>query len=302
MKIDTIFYLIGQGFQNILKNRLISIAAITTIGISIFIVAIFSSISLNIDYILENAENKMGITVFFNEDTGETRVLEIKKVLENRTDVYDVEYISAEQAWSNFRQSYFKDREEYLAGYEGENPLVGSESLVVYFEDIDTSSTLVEYISSLPDVRKVEQDQYFVSLMDELKRFVSIFSLILTGLLLLMSLFLISNTIKLGISTRQKEIQIMKYIGATDSFIRGPFIIEGIIIGLLGTILPIALLVVFYTETTVAITTRFVFMSDVLVFMPIGQLLFRIMPLVLIISIIIGFLGSILTVNRYLKV
>ncbi len=302
MKIDTIFYLIGQGFQNILKNRLISIAAITTIGISIFIVAIFSSISLNIDYMLENAENKMGITVFFNEDTGEARILEIKKVLENRSDVYDVEYISAEEAWSNFRQSYFKGREEQLAGYEGENPLEGSESLVVYFEDIDTSSILVDYISSLPDVRKVEQDQYFVALMDELKRFLSIFSLILTGLLLLMSLFLISNTIKLGISTRQKEIQIMKYIGATDSFIRGPFIIEGIIIGLLGIIIPMVLLVVFYTETTVAITSKFIFMSDILMFMPIGQLLFRIMPLVLIISILIGFLGSILTVNRYLKV
>ncbi len=302
MKIETIFYLIGQGIQNIFKNRLISIATITTIAMSIFVVATFSAISMNIDYMLEKAENKMGITVFFNEGTEEKRELEIKSILEKRTDVYEVEYISADQAWESFKESNFKGREEQLAGYEGENPLIGSESLVVYFEDIDTSSALVEYISSLPDVRKVEQDQFFVSLMDETKRFLSIFSIILTAVLLLMSLFLISNTIKLGISTRQKEIQIMKYIGATDSFIRGPFIIEGIIIGLLGTILPIVLLVVFYTETIVAIGEKFVFMSDVIVFMPIGDLLLRIMPLVLITSILIGFLGSILTVNRYLKV
>ncbi len=302
MRLETIFYLVGQGFSNIFKNRLISIAAITTIAISIFIVATFSAISLNIDYILDNAENKMGVTVFFKEDTSEKRILEIKSILENRRDVYEVKYISADEAWESFKASHFEGDENGLAGYDGENPLKGSESLIVYFDDIDTSSVLVSYIETLPDVRKVNQSKQLVSIMDDLNRFVSIFSLTLISILLLMSLFLISNTIKLGISTRQKEIQIMKYIGATDSFIRGPFIIEGALIGILGTILPIILLVVFYTETTVAIADKFSIMSDVLVFIPIGILLAKIMPIVLVVGIVIGLLGSILTVNRYLKV
>ncbi len=302
MKLETIFYLISQGFQNIFKNRLMSIAAITTIAVSIFIISIFSAISLNIDYMLEKAENKIGITVFFKENTSEKRILEIKEVLNNRKDVYEVEYISADQAWENFQNTYFEGREGELAGYEGENPLIGSESLVVYFDDIDTSNVLVNYISSLPDVREVKQAKYLVSLMEDLKRFISYFSIILIGVLLIMSLFLISNTIRLGISTRQKEIQIMKYIGATDSFIRGPFVIEGIIIGLLGSVLPLLLFVFSYTKTTITITEKFVVMSDVLAFIPLGQLFSQILPLVLIVSIGVGLLGSILTVNRYLRV
>ncbi len=302
MKLETIFYLISQGFQNIFKNRLMSIAAITTIAVSIFIVAMFSTISLNIDYMLEKAENKIGITVFFKENTSEKRILEIKEVLNNRKDVYEVEYISAEQAWKNFQETYFEGREGELAGYEGENPLIGSESLVVYFDDIDTSNVLVDYISSLPDVREVKQAKYLVSLMEDLKKFISYFSIVLIAVLLIMSLFLISNTIRLGISTRQKEIQIMKYIGATDSFIRGPFIIEGIIIGLLGSILPLLLIVFSYTQATITISEKFVVMSDILTFIPLGQLFSQILPVVLVVSIVIGLLGSILTVNRYLKV
>ncbi len=302
MRFETIFYLIKQGFQNILKNHLMSIAAITTIGVSIFIVAIFTAISLNIDYMLDKAENKIGITVFFNEGTKEERMIEIKDILEARSDVYQVEYISADKAWEDFKNNYFEGREDQLAGYNNENPLVGSESLVVYFDDIDTSRVLVDYITSLPDVREVKQAQYLVKLMEDINSFVSVFSIILISILLLMSLFLISNTIRLGISTRQKEIQIMKYIGATDRFIRGPFIIEGIIIGLLGTILPLILVTVFYTQATIAIATRFSVVTDILVFIPISELFSQILPIALIVGIVIGLLGSIITVNRYLKV
>ncbi len=302
MKLETYFYVLGQGIQNIFKNRLMSIAAITTIAVSIFLVTLSYSITANLDYILENAENKIGVTVFFNEGTTEDRILEIKGLLENRKDVFKVNYISADMAWERFKIKYFEGREEQLAGYEGENPLEGSESLEVYFDDIDTSHTVVAYINSLPDVRAVKQAKYIVTFIDNMHGLVKFFSIILISILMVLSVFLIATTIKLGISTREKEIQIMKYIGATDMFIRGPFIIEGIIIGIIGSLVPLILVFVFYSETTASLLNQFSVLSDFLVFIPIGRLFSRLAPIALGSGMAVGFLGSILTLNRYLKV
>ncbi|PKM55266.1 MAG: ABC transporter permease [Firmicutes bacterium HGW-Firmicutes-5] len=302
MKIRTIFYLMGQGFMNIIKNQLMSFASITTISACIFMVGIFYTVSVNMDYMLDAIETTMGMTVFFDEGTSEEQIIEIKGLLEARNEVHKVNYISPEEAWTNFKNEYFSGREDQLAGFEGENPLKDSASLEVYFARLETQKDLVAYIESLPNVRNIRQAEQVVEIMQSFNTLVRYSSLVLVAILLIISIFLISNTIRLGISTRQKEIEIMKYIGAKDAFIKGPFIIEGAIIGIIGAVIPLSIIYVFYEKVIDVVTTEFVLISNYLIFMNIMDIYKNLVPMAALFGILIGLIGSRLTIHKYLKV
>lgn len=301
MKIRTVFYLISQGFVNMFKNRLMTMAAITTIAACIFVVSIFYIVGANVSYMLDAVENNLGITVFFEYDVSQERIQEIKSLVEARSEVYRVEYISPEEAWENFKGSYFEGREDQLSGFEGENPLEDSASLIVYFDDLDTQAALSSYVESLPDVRYIRQAEHVVGIMQSINQLVRYASLILVTVLVIISMFLISNTVRLGISTRQKEIEIMRYIGAKNSFIKGPFIIEGILIGTIGTIIPLGIVYYFYNDVTVSLSGQFSLLSSFLIFMNVDELFRTLIPIAAGVGVLIGLIGSRLTIGRYLK-
>lgn len=301
MKFRTIFYLMKQGVVNIFKNQLMSIAAITTIAACIFVISIFYIVGSNVEYMLDAVETNMGITVFFDYDTSQERILEIKQLLEVRKEVHLVDYISPEQAWEGFKASYFEGKEDQLSGFEGDNPLEDSASLVIYFDDLDTQKSLASYVESLPDVRYIRQAEQVIEVMQSFNQLVRYSSLVLVVILVIISVFLISNTIRLGISTRKKEIEIMKYIGAKDSFIKGPFIIEGMLIGLIGTVIPLGLIYYFYEKATVTLTSQFDLLSSFLVFKDIHVIYVTLAPIAAGIGILIGLVGSRLTIGRYLR-
>jgi len=301
MKPRTVLYLIGQGFVNIFRNRLMSIAAITTITACILVISIFYIIGSNVAYMLDAVETNMGITVYFEYGTEQERILEIKQLLEVRNEVHKVDYISPEQAWEGFKASYFEGKEDQLAGFEGDNPLKDSASLVVFFADLDSQRALANYIDSLPDVRHIIQAEQVTDIMQSFNQLVQYASLVLVVILVIISIFLISNTVRLGISTRKKEIEIMKYIGAKDSFIRGPFIIEGIIIGLFGTAIPLGLIYYFYDQATAALTGQFALLNSFLIFKDINEIYSVLVPVAAATGILIGLLGSRLTIGRFLK-
>ena len=301
MKISTVFYLIGQGVRNMFKNRLMSVAAITTISACIFVVSVFYIVGANISYMLDAVENNMGITVFFEYEVTQERILEIKDLLEARSEVHRVEYVSPEDAWESFKSSYFQGREDQLAGFEGENPLEDSASLIVYFEDLDTQKGLSDYVASLPDVRYIRQAEQVVNIMQSINQLVRFSSLALVTILVIISVFLISNTVRLGIATRKKEIEIMRYIGAKDSFIRGPFVIEGILIGVIGTAIPLGVVYYFYEDVTLRLAQQFSLLSNFLIFMDVSELFTVLIPLAGGVGILIGLLGSRFTIGRYLR-
>jgi len=301
MKARTIFYLIGEGIANLFKNRLMSMAAVTTITACIFVISVFYIVGNNVEYILDTVETNLGITVFFEYDTTEERILEIKQLLEVRNEVHEVTYISAEDAWETFKVSYFEGKEDQLSGFEGDNPLEDSASLVVFFEDLDTQKSLASYVESLPDVRYIRQSEQVVDIMQSINQLVRYSSLALVVILVIISIFLISNTVRLGISTRRQEIEIMKYIGARDSFIRGPFIIEGILIGLIGTAIPLVIIYFLYDQATVSIAGQFDLLKNFLVFRDITTIYRFLVPIAAAIGILIGLVGSRLTIGRYLK-
>lgn len=301
MKLRTIFYLMGQGIGNLFKNRIMTMAAITTIAACIFVVSIFYVVGQNIEYMLDAIETNMGITIYFEDGTTQERIQEIQKLLEVRKDVHRVEYISPEQAWENFKNNLFKGHEEQLAGFEGDNPLKDSASLIVYYADLDSQDQLLTYINSLPDIRYIREAREVTDVMQSLNALVRYGSVALVTILVIISVFLISNTVRLGISTRQKEIQIMKYIGARDSFIKGPFIIEGLLIGAIGTAIPLGVIHYFYDQVTTDLLSRFSILQDYMTFMALADIYKELVPVAAAVGILIGLIGSRMTIHRYLK-
>ena len=302
MKINTFGYCIEQGVINLYKNRLMSLASIGTISACILIIGIFYSIISNIDYMVNKFQDNIGVAVFFEENITQAQIDELKKTIGQREEVLSITYISAEEAWESFKADYFKGREQLLAGFEEENPLQNSASFQVFLSDLDKQVDLVTYIETLPGVSHIREDREVTNFIKSFSDLIKYASIILVAMLIIISVFLISNTVRLTIELRKREINIMKYIGATDAFIRGPFIIEGAAIGLVGAFIPLGIIFYSYTDIITKIMQKFIILDDYLMFMPVGSIFVRLVPVSIIIGAGIGVVGSMLTIHKHLRV
>lgn len=298
MRISTFFYTIRQGFRNIFRNKLFSLASIATITACLFLFGVFYAIVLNLENMVKTAEEGVSVTVFFEEDTDDATIEIIGQRILERVEVAKVVFVSADEAWESFREEYLG---EYADGFT-ENPLEGSANYEVYLSDVSLQSDLVTYLQSIPEVRKINQSQ---STADMLTGFNSLLGYISAGIILILfgvSIFLISNTVTIGINVRKEEISIMKYIGATDFFVRCPFVVEGMIIGLVGAAIPLVIIYFLYNEVVTYMLSRFSILTSLLVFLPIEEVFTVLLPLSLAIGVGIGFIGSFTTVRKHLKV
>ncbi|MBQ7679542.1 MAG: permease-like cell division protein FtsX [Butyrivibrio sp.] len=298
MRISTLFYVIGQGFRNLTRNRWYTLASVATISACLFLFGMFYAIVQNFQNIVTEAEKGVSVTVFFGEDVTEDMILVIKAALEKRPEVERIEYISAEAAWEEFKVDYLK---EYADGFT-ENPLEDSASLAIYLNDVSMQPALVTYLESLPDVRKVNRSEMTASMLSGMNRLIAAISLGIILVLLLVSIFLISNTVRFGISVRREEINIMKYIGATDFFVRAPFVIESILIGIIGSMIPLVVTYFLYNQVILYVHNHFSILSSLLTFLPVEQVMDKLVPATVLIGVGIGLIGSITTVRRHLHV
>ena len=168
--------------------------------------------------------------------------------------------------------------------------------------DVSMQETLVTYLLSIEGVREVKQSEQIANTLTDLNRLIGYISAGIILILLGVAVFLISNTITVGIAVRREEIGIMKLIGATDYFVRAPFVVEGVIIGLIGAAIPLGILYVLYDQITVYIGEKFLFISNMMKFLPEDQVFRTLVPVALILGVGIGFLGSIITIRKHLKV
>ena len=302
MRIKTLWYCLIEGIKNLFKNRLMSLASILTIVASLFIVSIFYCITVNLNYTLDEFEHNIGIAIFFEDNVTENEMLTLKTQLEAREEVYQVTYISEEDAWNEFKGDYFEGREELLDGFDDDNPLAGSASLQVLFEDISRQDHLIRLLESEVIVRHVKEAREVAAIVENFNDLVAYISLALIVILSIISLFIISNTIRLGIALRKREINIMRYIGAKTLMIRGPFIVEGALIGLIGASIPLLAISYFYNQVVQSIITQFYLLKDFLVFIPVEELMVQLTPIMLISGASLGVIGSRFTIGRYLKV
>ena len=273
-----------------------------TMAACIFMFGIFFCIVQNFQHFVREAEEGVAVTVLFDEGTTEDEILEIGQGLTKRDGVSEVVYVSADEAWKSYQEIYFEGNTDAAEAFVDDNPLANSANLEIYMKDISKQDDLVSYIESLDKVRKVNRSDSVASTLTDFNRLVSYVSVAIIGLLLAVAIFLINNTVAIGISVRREEIGIMRLIGAKNSFIKAPFLIEGIVIGLVGAIFPLILLYFLYNKLITYVGTQFTGLNNVMDFLPAAQLFHTLLPVGMALGVGIGFFGSIVTIQRHLKV
>lgn len=302
MRINTLFYSIRQGFRNIGRNKMFSLASIATMSACIFMFGLFYIIVTNFTSMVRTAEESVAVTVFFDEGTTDERMEEIGQEIVKRAEVSRCVFVSAEEAWEDVKQNYFEGREDLAAAFQGDNPVANSAHYEIYLSDVSMQEVLVTYLESMPGIRSVKQSEMVANTLSDFNRLISYVSAGIILILLCVAVFLISNTVSVGISVRREEIGIMKLIGATDFLVRAPFVVEGMVIGLVGAFIPLALLHVLYERIILYISEKFNFIGSVLNFVAADEIFSTLIPVSVILGVGIGFLGSAITVRKHLKV
>lgn len=298
MRISTVFYTLRQGFGNLFRNKWFTLASIATISACLFLFGLFYAIVTNFQNIVKTAEEGVSVTVFFDEGIEDSRIQEIGELIQKRPEVSAINFVSAEEAWETFSEQYLG---EYKDGFT-ENPLEDSANYQIYLNDVSMQSALVTYLESLDGVRQVNRSEVTATTLTGVNALVAYVSVGIIAILFAVSIFLISNTVTIGISVRKEEINIMKYIGATDFFVRSPFVVEGMLIGLIGSAIPLGIIYGLYNMVINYVMERFSMLSQLLSFLTVDEIFHTLMPVSLGIGVGIGFLGSIITVRKHLRV
>lgn len=306
MRYNVITYLLGEGIRNVFKNKKSTSASIIIMSLTMLIFGVFFVITQNINSIMKQIESEQGIEVFLY-DISEDQTKALEDYIRNIDGINTVEYKSKEDALNQFK-SQFKDREDLLSGYDENN--IFPASYVVTLTDLtknnEVKQKIEEYDKDKPDtekvIKKITSSDETITTLINLANGIRIITGVILVILIIISIFIISNTIKLTVHARRKEISIMKYVGATNSFIRWPFIVEGIIIGIISGAISIIILGINYN-----LIANKILESQVVSAMSINLLTFADMfgLIVLVYTILgvgIGILGSCISMRRYLKV
>ncbi len=299
-RISTVVYSVRQGGKNLRRNRMFSLASIGTMAACLFLFGIFYFLLQNLQYAIRGAETNVGVTVFFAEGTGMARIAQVQDEIERRAEVAYVNYVSAEEAWERYKETSLTA--EQVESFGEDNPLENSASLEVHINDVAAQDALVRYIESFPDVRLINDSKELADMLNGINRAVSVVTTVIIGILAAVAVFLISTTISTGISIRAQEISIMKLIGATDFFIEAPFFVEGILLGVIGAAIPLALLYGVYRRVSGYIAQKLVsVLGKGTMLLDSGKVFHTLVPISLGIGIGIGIFGTWLTLKKQLK-
>lgn len=299
MRISTFFYTLKQGVINIFRNKLFSLASIATISACLFLFGLFYAVILNFQNVVHTAEEGVSVTVFFKDGTTQEEMEQIGVQIRARNEVSEAKFVSADEAWAEWAPENIG--EDYNEIYT-ENPLEGMDNYEIYMNDVSKQESLVTWLESIPQVDRVQHSEVAATTLTGVNALVAYTSVGIIAILLAVSVFLINNTVMIGISVRKSEIEIMKYIGATDFFVRSPFVIEGILIGLIGSLLPLGLIYVLYKKVIDYVMTEFPSLSGLMQFLPVSEIYRTLLPVCLGLGAGIGFLGSFITVRKHLRV
>ena len=303
MRISTIAYIFKQGFKNIWRNIRFSLASIATMAACIFLFGLFLALVMNFRYMVHSAEQGVAVDVYFEEGVKQEQIDDIGAKIRKMTEVDHADYISADQAWEEFRDDYLGGDENLAEGFrDQDNPLANSASYQVYLKNVEDQDKVVAEIEKMDGVRDVSQSQSAAKTLSTFNKLIGYVSLAIVFILLAVAFFLISNTITMGISVRQEEIGIMKLIGATDFFVRAPFVIEGIILGTIGAAIPLGVLYGLYNQVIKYVMTKFHLLTGFLQFLDAWHVFRILIPVGVGLGIGIGFIGSMISVRKHLRV
>lgn len=299
---STLWYGLKQGIKSIIQNKIFSLAAIGTITACLFLLGVFYALFSNFQHMVYHAESTVGIIVFFDENATQAQIDGIGKQIEACKAVEKVEYVSASEAWERFKSEMLEGNQELIQVFGEDNPLSASSSYEVYLNDVSQQTELVNYIRKLSGVRKVNGSADMADGLSSFNMLIAYVSMTIIILLILVSIFLINSAVNMGINVRKDEIAIMKLIGATDLFVRLPFLVEGVVMGVVGAVIPLGILRVMYEQVISFIIRHFSTLSAWLTFVSTEEEFSVLVPMCLGIGVGIGVLGSTMSVRKHLKV
>lgn len=295
MRISNIGYFFRESFNSSKRNKVMSIASVSTVSAALLILGIFMLLALNVNKIVASVVDKVEINVYINDDITTIQQAEIEKTLKSYPGVKSITFESKEEALKNFKELLGEDA-DLADGLSEENPLPASFIIKVYnAEDV---ALISQQAATLDGVYKVKDEQETVTKLINIINIVKGTSLALMIILGVIAIFLISNTIKITVYTRRREIGIMKYIGATDWFIKWPFFIEGLTLGFIGAVISLLILGFGYKYVTNVVDEGTLLFSMV----PAVQVMHTMILEFLGVGMFIGGVGSILSLKKFLAV
>lgn len=298
MKLRTGKFFIREGFRSLKRNSTMSAAAITSVIAALLVIGIFFIIVINIDYAATKLESQIEMMVYLEDGLSENIIDTMETEIRSINGVKSVEFISKNTALSNLEKNW-GENSYLLEGLEGDNPL--PDAFLITLSDPSDASGVALSVSSISNIEKVVYGKEELANLLNATYVMRMSSVVIILILLFISIFIIANTIKLTLYARRREIGIMKYVGATDWFVRMPFIIEGIVVGMIGAVVSTIILGAGYYYCSDLVKNQMIgFMSISL--MPFNQIIISMVMLLLIVGVVIGAVGSLISVRKFIKV
>lgn len=299
MKFNIISYLIGEGFKNIFKNKKSTFSAVISMCISMLVFGLFFLIGENVNHIMNSVEASQEIQVFIKNDATEDEIKEIGEQIEAIEGVNKTTYVSKEEAL-DIMQEKVGEKSYLLKGYEENNFLPASYKITL--TDLKLAGQVEKKINEIENIKKITSSNETISKLISIAKVVRIITATILIGLVIGSIFIIANTIKLTVYARRREISIMKYVGATNSFIRWPFSVEGIIIGIISACISVLVVGGAYKIVATKLLETTIVKSLGITFVGFSQMFTMIILVYLGLGIGIGIIGSTLSMKKYLEV
>lgn len=298
LNLSKIRYSFSQAKKNVIRNGLMSVASLFTITCCLLILGLFTIITFNVNSFTQQIKDQCEVQLYINQGTQDDRISQMCDEILTVSNVKDVLFYSREEMYEYAMNDVFDGRQELIGDYtEEDNPF--SDSYKITLHDISYTKETVKELEKIQDVSHIENKQDVTNIVISISNAVKNLSIIVMLILLLVSIVIISNTVRLTVFNRRKEINIMKYIGATDRFIRIPFIIEGIMIGFLGAVLSFLLIswgyIVLFNKFSISAL-------NVVDLVPYGNLAIVLCIMFITFGCLIGIIGSSISMRKYLKV
>jgi len=290
------FRSIRDAFKSVKRNFSLSLASILCVTITLIIVSVSIVIAQNINHATKKIENEMHIVVYMTEDSTDEDVENLRSEIESIATVREVEFISKEE--QKFIMSEYNEAFATFLNFLDENPLLNS--FIIYLKDVKQISNVSEEIMTLPYVETVKYGEGTVEQIISAFDIIQKFTIGIVIALILVTVFLISNTIKLTIYSRRNEIEIMRLVGASNRTIKLPFLFEGLIIGVVGAIIPVCITI--YGYVILYNTLHGNLFSEMLTLVKPYNFVFYVSGILLIIGALVGMYGSVKAVRKYLKI
>ena len=299
MRYNIFGYLLKEGFKSIFKQKKMSSASIIIMCATMFMFGIFFLISENVNFVMKQVESQQGMRVILRKELSDDEMNGIGNKIRQISGVNKATFVSEAEALSTVK-TWLGEHQDVLVGYDEDNPFPAS--YFVTLTDLEYNDSVQGQILKIDGVDEIRGNNETISNLAVIAKNIQIVTLVLLIILIIISIFIISYTIKLTVYARRREISIMKYVGATNSFIRTPFVVEGVIIGIISSALTLGIISGLYNVVLEKILSSTVFQRVPVTLYSFNDLFVKILIVYLLLGTGIGILGSVISMRKYLKV